>query len=53
MIVRFLLRRFSEVPEDIQGTIREITDLDRLDTLADTAAVCQSLDEIRNVLERR
>ena len=52
MIVRVLLRRFSEVPENIQGAIREITDLDRLDKLADTAAVCQSLDEIRDALER-
>ena len=50
MIVRVLLRRFSEVPEDIQVAVREITDLDRLNTLADTAAVCQDLNEFRDVL---
>lgn len=50
-IVRFLTIRFQSVPKSIEEKVLAITNVDRLDKLADKAALCQTLDEFARDLE--
>jgi len=51
MIIRFLTRRFRTVPKSVKDKVYSITDINRLDELADKAADCQSLDEFAQALQ--
>jgi len=50
-ILRFLSRRFQEVPKSVRDKVSSITDIDRLDELTDQAASCQSIDEFAESLK--
>jgi predicted transposase/invertase (TIGR01784 family) len=51
-IVRQLTKRFGSVPSSIEENLYGITDLDKLDRLADSVIDCQSLEEFKNSLAK-
>ena len=50
-IIRTLTKRFESVPAEFEEKLRAITDLVRLDELADFAFDCSTLDEFEAALE--
>jgi len=50
-IVRILTRRFRKVSKPVKDKVSSITDIDRLEELADQAVDCKSLDEFAKALD--
>jgi predicted transposase YdaD len=51
MILKILTKRFQTVPSQIQDNILQMTDLEKLDELADFVLDCQSIDDLKNILK--
>ena len=50
-VLAFLRARFKSVPKDIEGTVRAMTDLTALESLAVYAETCKTLDEFAEALK--
>ena len=50
VIVRFLIRRFGAIPQEVENKLYALRDLDQLDRLSDFAYDCNSLDEFVSYL---
>ena len=46
-VVRILSRRFRQIPQDLQGKISSLTDIQKLRNLLDASVEIKSLDELR------
>jgi len=44
-LLKILRKRFTKVPRDVENTIRKMTDPVALDSWAEHAATCESMDE--------
>lgn len=51
IVLRRVHKKFTEVPERIEATIRKISDLSKLDSLIDYIFASQTLDEFEVVLK--
>jgi len=50
-VLAFLRARFKNIPKDIEGTVRAMTDLTALESLAVYAETCKTLDEFAEALK--
>ena len=50
-IIRTLTKRIGQPPKELEGKLFALTDLERLDKLADFAFDCSSLDEFEAALK--
>ncbi len=46
-VVRVLSRRFRQIPQDLQGKISSLTDIQKLRNLLDASVEAKSLEELR------
>ncbi len=50
-VLTVLKARFTKVPQQVEDSIRQMTDVTALDSWAAHAATCKSLDEFAKALE--
>jgi hypothetical protein len=50
-VLAILQTRFRKVPKDVEKTVRAMTDMTALESLAVHAETCQSLDEFKKALD--
>ena len=49
-LLKILRKKFSKVPRDVENTIRKMTDPVSLDSWAEHAAICQSMNEFAEAI---